>query len=124
MAEVKEALSTLDSWLSFVVFDPRRLPEDQNLLVSYGDDEMEKLLSHYGKDHADIYKGETLHQSANPITNQVLAVWNSFKGVIFERRRLFQSVVEEKIAKETSKCHKPIGKTAERVYTSCIFQFS
>ena len=59
MAEDKEALSTFDFWLSFVVFDPRRLPEDQNLLVSYGHDEMEKLLSHCGKDHTDIYKVET-----------------------------------------------------------------
>ena len=43
MAEVKEALSQIYLWLSFIVFDPRRLPEDQNLLVSYGDDEMKNF---------------------------------------------------------------------------------
>ena len=45
-AKVKERFTELDSWLSFVVFDPRKVLEDQNLLVSYGDDEMEKLLGH------------------------------------------------------------------------------
>ena len=77
--QLKEAFSQLDFWLSFVVFDPKRLPEDQNLIVSYGGDEIEKLLSHYGKDHTNIYKGETLHQSADLVTDKVLAEWASFK---------------------------------------------
>ena len=49
------------------------LPRDQNILVSKGD-EMEKLLSHYEKDHTDIYNGGgTLHQSADLVTDKVLA---------------------------------------------------
>ena len=43
-AKVKERFTELDFWLSFVVFDPRKVLKDQNLLVSYGDDKMEKLL--------------------------------------------------------------------------------
>ena len=63
--EVKEAFSQLDFWLSVIVSDLRRLPKDQNLLVSYGKDEMEKLLYHYRKDHTNIYKGEMLYKSAD-----------------------------------------------------------
>ena len=43
MAEVKEAFSQLCFWLSLIVFDPRRLAKNQNLLVSYGDNEIENL---------------------------------------------------------------------------------
>ena len=39
MAEVKQTFSQLDLYLPFIMFDPRRLPKDQNLLVSYSDDE-------------------------------------------------------------------------------------
>ena len=82
---------------------------------------MEKLLIHYGKDHTDIYKGETLHQSADLAIDKVLAEWASFKEITFEHCCFFQSSVDKKIAKKTSKCNKPIDKTAEGVYTSCIF---
>ena len=71
------------------MFDPRRLPDDQNLLVSYGDDEIEKRLSHYGKDLQSL------------VTDKVLAEWASFKEIMFEPCRLFQSSVDKKIAKET-----------------------
>ena len=100
-AEVKEIFNQFDFWFSFVVFDLRRLPDDQNLLVSYDEDEMEKLLSHYEKDHTDIYKGETLSQSADLVTDAVLAEWASFKEIMFECCCLFQSSVDKKIAKES-----------------------
>lgn len=59
---------------------------------------MEKRLSHYGKNHTDVYKGELLHQSADLGNDKVLAVQASFKEIMFECRRLFQSSVEKKIA--------------------------
>ena len=82
-AKVK-AFSQLDFWLSFVVFDLRRLPEDQNLSVSYGDDEMKELLGHYGKHHIDIYKSEMLFQSADLVIDKVLADWATFNEIMFE----------------------------------------
>ena len=76
------------------VFDSRRLPKDQNQLVSDGDEKMEKLLTQYGKDHIDNYKGQALHQSADLVTNKVLAECDSFKEIMFERSHLFQSSVD------------------------------
>ena len=73
IVEVQEAFSQLDFWLSFVVFDPRKLPEDQNLLDGYGDDEISNLLGHYGVNHSDEYEGKTNHQAADLNTDEVLA---------------------------------------------------
>ena len=68
--------------------------------MSYGDNKMEELLSHYRKDHNDIYKREQLHQSAVLVTDKVFAEWASFKVIMSERRRLFQSSMDKKLAKE------------------------
>ena len=83
---------------------------------------MEKLLSHYGKNHTDIYKGETFHQSADLVTNKFLADWASFNYVWM---LLFVSKFygQENSKGNKSKCDKPIDKTMEGVYTSWIFQW-
>ena len=45
--------------------------------------------------------GGTLHQSADLVTDKVLAEWVSFKEIMFGYCCLFQSSVDKKIAKET-----------------------
>ena len=97
-----------------LVFDPRRLAKNQNLLVNHGDNEMGKLVSHYEKGYTDIFKGEALHQSEDLVTEKVLAVWASFKEIMFECCCLFESSVGKKIANR-SKFDKPIDKTMEGV---------
>ena len=47
MGDIKETFAQLDFWLPFIVFDTRRLLEEQILLVNYGEEELEKLLSLY-----------------------------------------------------------------------------
>lgn len=47
MGDIKETFAQLDFWLPFIVFDTRRLLEEQIFLVNYGEDELEKLLSCY-----------------------------------------------------------------------------
>ena len=42
-----------------------------------------------------------MHQSADLVTDKVLAEWDSFKEIVFERCHLFQSSVYKKTAKET-----------------------
>lgn len=71
------------------------------LLVNYGKEELDKLLSHYGSDYSNIYKGATSHQSADPKPDEVLADWDEFKEIMFKRCWLFQSLLDRKIAKET-----------------------
>ena len=52
MGDIKETFAQLDFWLPFIVFDTRRLLEEQwtVLLVNYGEEELEKLLSLYWSD--------------------------------------------------------------------------
>ena len=50
MGDIKETFAQLDFWLPFIVFDTRRLLEEQILLVNYGQEELEKLLSLYWSD--------------------------------------------------------------------------
>ena len=52
MGDIKETFAQLDFWLPFIVFDTRRLLEEQwtVLLVNYGEEELEKLLSCYWSD--------------------------------------------------------------------------
>lgn len=47
MGDIKETFAQLDFWLPFIVFDTRRLLEEQIFLVNYGEEELEKLLSCY-----------------------------------------------------------------------------
>lgn len=72
------------------------------MLEGYGEDEIESLLSHYGTDHSHTYNGVTLHQSADLNSDIVRAEWSGFKEIVFERRRLYQSSIDKKIAKETN----------------------
>ena len=74
-AEVKKAFSQLDFWLSFVAFDPRRLTKDQNLLVSYGDDKMEKLLNYYMENITLIFTKGRRSLVCRSFTDKVLAEW-------------------------------------------------
>ena len=82
MDGVKEIFAQLDFWLSLMVSDPRRLPKEQILLVNYGQEELAKLLSHYGSNYSNIYQRATSHQSADPKSDKVLAGWGEFKEII------------------------------------------
>ena len=55
--EITEALKKLDFWLSFVIFDPRKLPTDEDF-TEYGMSELDKLSSFYGVAKIDHMNGE------------------------------------------------------------------
>lgn len=44
----KEAFSQIKLWSPFAIFDPRTLPEDLTSLALHGNDDLNKLLDHYG----------------------------------------------------------------------------
>ena len=56
--EVDGAFEQLESWLNFVVFDPRKLPDDKAELNEYGNLEIDQLISFYGEEKSDEYKGK------------------------------------------------------------------
>ena len=85
-------------------------------MLSYGDDEMEKLLSHYVKDHTHIYiEREVLYQSADHNTGKILADWASFKEIMLEHLFVSKLSGQENREGNRSKCDKPIDKTMEGV---------
>ena len=63
--EIKEAFKQLDFWLSFCIFDPRKLPADLEHLDSYREYELEKLISWYGPLKSDTFKDVTTYQDAD-----------------------------------------------------------
>ena len=58
--EIKEALTQLDVWLAFSVFDPRKLPENLEVEDSYGEEEIHN--SWYGVQKSDTYESKTKFQ--------------------------------------------------------------
>ena len=62
IAELKEAFQELDFWLNFVIFDPRKLPDD---LDNYGNEELNALASCNAGNQSDTYKGQVSEQPAD-----------------------------------------------------------
>ena len=58
--EIKEALTQLDVWFAFSVFDPRKLPENLEVEDSYGEEEIHN--SWYGVQKSDTYEGKAKFQ--------------------------------------------------------------
>ena len=100
--EVKEAFKQLDFWLSFVVFDPRKLPETKAELSTYGGEEIEKLSSHYGSVQTDTYQGQVSTQEADFDKTKLVIEWGGFKDLMFERRRYYQMSIDRKIVKASA----------------------
>ena len=109
MAEVKQTFSQLDLYLPFIMFYPRRLPKDQNLLVSYSDDEWKT---------SDIMeKISLIFTRGRCCTSLHILLLITF---------LLSELVSKKLCLNAINCvkrnrwkyNKPIDKT---IYTSCIF---
>ena len=56
LKEIKEAFSQLDFWLAFVIFDPRKLPQNEELFNGYGTSELNDLISFYDFPQEDTFK--------------------------------------------------------------------
>ena len=58
-AELNEAFSQIKFWSSFGVFDPQKLPEDLASITLHGNDELSRLLDHYGSSQTDTFQLST-----------------------------------------------------------------
>ena len=117
MAEVKQTFSQLDLYLPFIMFDPRRLPKDQNLLVSYSDDEWK---------NSDIMeKISLIFTRGRCCTSLHILLLITFllsglvsKNLCLNAINVSKFSAQENIKRNRWKCNKPIDKT---IYTTCIF---
>ena len=84
------------------MFDPRKLPEDVALLHQYGNDELEKLLRHYGSHQSDLFEGTVVDQE--PDVDDVVAreEWGSFKNIIHLKRQEYRKQYNIRISKARS----------------------
>ena len=64
-AEIDAAFDQLEFWLTFIVFDPIKLPEAREDLDVYGRLEKDDLTSFFGQDKTDVYKGKSSFQKAD-----------------------------------------------------------
>ena len=84
-AELNEAFSQL--WSPFAIFDPRTLPEDIASLTLHGDDDLSKLLDHYGARQCDTFQGTTVDQEPDVNPDMARTEWPNFKHLMFLKRK-------------------------------------
>ena len=76
--EIKEAFTQLDFWLAFSVFDPRKFRQNLEVEDSYGEEEINKLISWYGVQKRDTYEGKTTFQKEDLEANKRRTEWPGF----------------------------------------------
>ena len=82
--EITEAFKQLDFWLSFVIFDPRKLPTDKEDFTEYGMSELDKLSLWYGEVKIDHMSGEGSSQPADIDPVKLKSEWQGFSSVMSE----------------------------------------
>jgi len=97
LLEIDSAFEQLQFWLNFIILDPRKLPAQQQDLDFYGDVELLELLSFYGEDRKNRYKGAENYQAADIDKDVTLAKWPSFKNVMFQKRKAYEESIDKKI---------------------------
>ena len=96
--EIQEAFKQLEFWVKFSIFDPRNLPDTKVQLASYGNNELESLISHYGNSKSDTFKGVTVTQEPDIAPAAALAEWDGFKLLMFLKRQSHEELIDTKIA--------------------------
>ena len=95
--EITEAFEQLDFWLFFVIFDPRKLPPDEENFTEYSMSELNKLSLWYGEAKIDRMNGEVSSQPADIDLVKLKSEWQGFLSVMSERRRLYQHKIDVKL---------------------------
>ena len=98
IVEIEEAFMQLEFWANLSIFDPRKLPVTKLQLPSYGNDEFDRLLSHYGESKTDTFKGNVVNQEADIDPLKSKAEWSGFKLMIYLKREAYEKNIDMKIA--------------------------
>ena len=74
------------------------MPDTKVQLASYGNNELESLISHYGNSKSDTFKGVTETQEPDIAPAAALAEWDGFKLLMFLKRQSHEELIDTKIA--------------------------
>ena len=83
--EITEVLKQLDFWLSFIIFDPRKLRMDAKDFTEYDMLELDNLSEWYGEAKIDCMNQEVSHQPADIDPVKLKLEWQSFLSAISEQ---------------------------------------
>ena len=76
--------------------DSIELLETISDVESYGTEEINELVNFYGADKKDTYKGESVFQNADLDKIVTLAEFVGFKQTMFEKRKSYREMIDEK----------------------------
>ena len=96
--EIKEAFEQFEFWLNFENFDPRKLPQSKSDLMSYGNEQLAQLLTHYGVLKTDRLDGKEKYVEAHVNADKTKAEWLGFKNLMFQKRQAHYHSIDAKIA--------------------------
>ena len=98
---IKERFPDLPVWSSMKIFDPQSYPTKSTMLRSFGTEEIETLIDHFGK--AKVVDGVSYKELVDPICIQ--REWPVFKNTVFDNYRSlsFRELAKEIISKNISK---------------------
>ena len=99
--EIKEALTQLDVWFAFSVFDPRKLPENLEVEDSYGEEEIHN--SWYGVQKSDTYEGKAKFQKEDLEADKLWAVWPGFLHLMHEQGITYQKTSTSRLSTKNQK---------------------
>ena len=91
--EIQEAFKQLEFWVKF-----SNLPDTKVQLASYGNNELESLISHYGNSKSDTFKGVTVTQEPDIAQAAARAEWDGLKLLMFLKRQSHEELIDIKIA--------------------------
>ena len=98
MKKLKKLLSNLKFWLNFEIFDPQKLPQSKSDLMSYGNEQLAQLLTHYGVSKTDRLDGKEKYVEADVNADKTKAEWQGFKNLMFQKRQACYHSIDAKIA--------------------------
>ena len=85
--------------MAFDILDLRKLPEKNEDLIQYGDNELQGLSEHYGTQKVKRFEGKSSAQDADIDTTALTAEWLLFKSIMFEKRLWYRSKVDRDISR-------------------------
>jgi len=111
----------LDFWLSFIIFDPRKLPTDAEDFTDYGMDELDKLSAWYGENKIDRMQREVSRQPADIDPVKLKLEWQGFLSVMSERKKLYQHKIDVKLLRGNTQEDREALQNERKQYTPSKF---
>ena len=97
--QLDNAFEQLEFWMAFDILDLRKLPEKKEVLIQYGDKELQGLGEYYGTQKVKRFEGKSNAQDADIDTTALTAEWLLFKSIMFEKRLWYRSKADRDISR-------------------------